>query len=158
LWDVATGDECERNSDAEDKGGNAVDERDERGCRAEANFGERENYIVHDDVESNAEEAAVYPRMTSERKPAAGEKEDGGGGEGDEEVAEQPDEGRSMTHAKCGATIDSACDALKNPDWRYAAESIEDEGVGEVEYTDEEGGTGDDLPERGRISGHFHLE
>ena len=66
-------------------------------------------------------------------------------------MADQPDEGCSMTHAKGGAAIDSACDALKNPDGRYAAESIEDEGVGEVEHADEESGTGDDLPERWTI-------
>jgi hypothetical protein len=151
LHDVAASYECEGDADAEDKCGHSVDERDEWGCRAEANFGEWENYVVHDDVESNTEEAAVYPWAAPKRELAAGEKEDGRGGEGDEEVAEQPDEGRSMTHTKGGAAINSTCDALKNPDGRYAAESIEDKGVGEVEYADEERGTGYDPPERGTI-------
>jgi hypothetical protein len=56
-----------------------------------------------------------------------------------------------MSHAKGRPAEDTAGDALKNSGGRYAAETIEDEGVRDVECADEESGTGDDLPERGTI-------
>ena len=89
--------------------------------------------------------------MRCNRKPVAGEEEDGGGGEGDEEVKKQAQESSAMSHAKGRPAEDTAGDALKNSGGRYAAETIEDEGVRDVECADEESGTGDDLPERGTI-------
>ena len=60
--------------------------------------------------------------MTGEGKFAAGEKEDGGCAEGDEEVGEQPDECGTVAHAKCGTAVEAAGDALEDPDRGYTAE------------------------------------
>lgn len=79
MCDVAAGYEGEGNPDADDEGGDAIDERNERRGRPRADFGQRKNYVVHDDIEGNPEEGAVERRMTGERQFAAGEQEDGSG-------------------------------------------------------------------------------
>ena len=43
-----------------------------------------------------------------------------------------------MPHGKGGAAEDTAGDALEDAGGRYAAEAVEDEGVGDVECADEE--------------------
>ena len=138
--------------DADDEGGYAVDERDEGRCGPEADLREREDDVVHNNVEGYAKEGAVEPGVACDGELMAHEKEDGGGGEGDEEVEEQAKQGGAMAHAKGGATQDAAGDALENSGGGYAAETKEDEGVRDVECANEESGTGDDLPEWGVIS------
>jgi hypothetical protein len=152
LWNVATGYECQGDTDAKDEGGDAVDERDEGRCRTEADFREREDDVVHDDVESYAKERAVEPGATTKWELVADEEEDCGGGEGDEEVEEQAEQGGAVAHAKGGATQDAAGYALENSSGGYAAETKKDEGVTDVERANEESGTGDDLPEWGVAS------
>jgi hypothetical protein len=66
-------------TDAEDEGGDAVDERDEGRCGAWADFRGWKNDVVHDDVEGNAEERAVEERAATEIELACCEEEDGGG-------------------------------------------------------------------------------
>jgi hypothetical protein len=151
LRNVAAGYECEGYADAEDEGGDAVDERSEWRRRAQANFGEGENDIVHDAVEGNAKEGAVEPGMTREWELAAGKEEDGGGGESDEEVEDQAEQSGAMAHAKGGAAEGATGDVLEKSDGGYAAETVEDEGVRDVECADEKSGTGDDLPQWGMI-------
>ena len=151
LRDVAAGDEGERDADAEDEGGDAVDERYEWRHRSQANFGKWKNDVVHDDVEGHSEEGAVEPGTMRERELPSGEEEDGGGAEGDEEVEEQAEERRTVAHAKGGATQGAAGDALKDSDRGYAAETVEDEGVRDVQCANKKSGTGDDLPEWGVI-------
>ena len=151
MRDVAAGDEGERDADAEDEGGDAVDERDEWRHRSQANFRKGKNDVIHDDVEGHAEESAVEPGAASERELTSGEKKDGCGAEGDDEVADEADEGGPVPHAKGSASVDAAGDALENSDGRHAAEAIEDEGVRDVECADEERGTGRDLPKWGVI-------
>ena len=158
LWNVAASYECKGDADAEDQGGDAVDERNKRRYRPPTDFGEWKNDVVHDTVEGHTEERAVEEGVTREGEFAAGKEEDGGGGEGDEEMEEQAEERRADAHAKGGAAEGPAGDALENPGGGYAAETVEDEGVRDVECADEESGTGDDLPEWGAIRGHFHLE
>jgi hypothetical protein len=89
--------------------------------------------------------------MMREWELTSGEEEDAGSGEGDEEVEEQSEEGRSLAHAKCGAAQGAAGDALKDSDGGCAAETIEDEGVRDVQCANKKSGTGDDLPEWGVI-------
>jgi len=151
LRDVAAGDECEGYADAEDQGGDAVEEWDEWRGRAQANFGEGKNDVVHDAVEGHPEESAVEEGMWREGELAAGEEEDGGGGEGDEEVEEQAEESGAVAHAKGGAAEGATGNVLEESDGGYAAKTVEDEGVRDVECADEESGTGDDLPEWGMI-------
>ena len=73
-------------------------------------------------------------------------------------MADESDERGAVPHAEGRAAVDATGNALEDSDGRYSAETIEDEGVRDVERADEERGTGDDLPERGAICGHFHLE
>ena len=88
----------------------------------------------------------------------AGEEEDGGGGEGDEVVEEQSEQSGAVAHAKGGAAKDATGDALENSDGGHAPETVEDEGVRDVECADNQSGTGDDLPECRTISRHCHLK
>jgi hypothetical protein len=91
-------------------------------------------------------------------KPASGKEEDGCGAAGYEEVADQADNRRAMSHAEGRPAVNAAGDALENSEGGYATKAIKNEGVGDVQCADEECGAGDDLPERGTINGHFHLE
>jgi hypothetical protein len=63
-----------------------------------------------------------------------------------------------MAHAEGRSAKDSRCYALKDSGWRYAAEGVEDEGVRKIQYADQEGGAGNDLPESRAIRGDCHLE
>ena len=152
LWGVAAVDEGERDADAEDEGGDSVDEGNQRWeGRSWRHFRQWKHDVVHDAIESYSEESAVEPWVARQWDLTSGEEEDGGGAEGDEEVADQADERGAVPHGEGRAAVDAAGDALKDSDGGYAAETVEDEGVRDVQCANKKSGTGDDLPERGVI-------
>jgi hypothetical protein len=164
LRDVTASDEGEGDADAEDESGDAVDEWNRRReGRPGGHLRQWEHDVVHDAIKSYSEESAIEPGMLREGKLTGGEEESGCGTEGDEEVADQAEEGGAASHAEDGSAVDATGDALEDSDGRHAAQTVKDEGIRDVESADEERGTSDDLPERGMvrrvaINGHFHLE
>lgn len=134
---MAAGDEGDGDAYTEDECGDAIHE----GYRGEMglwdNVGQREDDVVHDDVNRYTVEGAVEQGTAGEREPAAGKKVDSCRSEGDEEVEDEAEQGGAAALSEGGTTEKAAGDTLKNSNGRDAMETIEDEGVGDVEDANE---------------------
>jgi hypothetical protein len=106
--------EGERNSHTEDECCNPIEQGSKRRKWTRTDVGQREDNVVHDDVNGDAIKGSIEPGMTPERKPAAEEKIDGRDGCSDEEVKKKPKQGRARALGEGCATDQSGGDALQD--------------------------------------------
>src|ERR1700709_1834564 len=114
VRNVAPRDQGDGDSNAKNKRRDSVDERRRGWDRAKTDVGERQDEVVHNDVNTHAIKSSPYPGMTGKGKPVTRKKIDRRHGGRDDEVQKKPEQGRAHTLAVGRASDECEGDPLQD--------------------------------------------